>query len=106
MTLGRWQRQISDGARRGCCSQPKLVRRPGDQFALVTGARQFDFAGLARAIAAGDGGRSIGRAADDFAQGHLPLVAVWNPDDGHTEVQQVGDDREQGRFLTAVLSSS
>jgi hypothetical protein len=102
---GRCRHQAGDGARRGCpFSTKNLVRRPGDQPALVTGARQFDLGGLARAIAAGDGCRSVWGAADDFAQGHLPLAAVWKPDDGHTEVQQVGDDREQSRFLAAVLS--
>jgi hypothetical protein len=84
----------------------KLVRRLGDQLALVAGAGKFDCTGLPLTLPAGDRRGAIWCAADDFVQRHLPLVAVREADDNHAEVQQVGDDRERGRFLTAVLGGT
>ena len=58
---------------------------------------------LALALAAGDRGRAIGRAADDLVQGHLALIGIGQADDHHAEMQQVGDAGEQGRLLAAML---
>src|SRR5271166_4274237 len=81
----------------------QLVGGRGDQFSLVARTLQFNRAGAALALAAGNRGRAIGAAADDFRERHLTLMAVWKADDRHAEVQEVGNDREQGGFLAAVL---
>lgn len=57
-------------------SSRDLRRQFGGQFALVTGPCQFDLAGVTRSVAAGNGGGTIGSAADDLGEGHLALVAV------------------------------
>jgi len=84
-------------------SAVKFLGHFGHEAALEAGAFEFDGAGLALALTAGDGGGAIGRATDDFVQGHLALEAVGQADDDQAEVQQVGDDGEEGLFLTAVL---
>jgi hypothetical protein len=33
-------------------------------------------------------------------------MTVWKADDGHAEVQKIGDDREQGDLLAAVLRAT
>src|SRR5204862_7341140 len=63
---------------------------------------EFDGARLTLPLSASNGRRAIRRPADDFIQRHLPLMAVRQTDDGHAEVQQVGNDREERGFLPAV----
>lgn len=74
-----------------------------DAAAKVACAFQFGLAWLAAAVATSVGGGTIRRAADQLIMPHLPGVAIIKPDDRHGEVQQVADDREQRRFLPAVL---
>src|SRR5258708_5509682 len=64
---------------------------------------QTDRAVLPVALAAGDRGGAVRAAADDLVERHLALMAVRQTDHGHAEMQQVRDDREQRRFLAAVL---
>ena len=58
---------------------------------------------LALPLATRDGGRTIGTAARDLIELHLALKAVGQADNHQAQVQQVGDDREEGRFLATVL---
>jgi hypothetical protein len=58
---------------------------------------------LALTLTPGDGRGSVGAATGDLVELHLALEAVRQTHDGHPEVQQVGDDREEGRLLAAVL---
>jgi Domain of unknown function (DUF3459) len=81
----------------------ELLRRPGDDCTLMARAFEFDRAGLARTVATRDCRCAVRCAADDFRQRHLTLVAVGQADDDQAEVQQVGDDREERRFVAAVL---
>ena len=53
---------------------------------------------LARAVAAGDGGGAIGRAAGDLVHRHLRLAGVGQADDHHALVQQRGVERQDGAF--------
>src|ERR1700686_1521458 len=71
-----------------------------DHASLIARARQLVFGWLAAAAAPGDRGRTIGRAAGDLVELHLAGKAVIQADDGHAEMQEVGDDREQRGFLT------
>src|SRR6266478_479478 len=84
-------------------SAMQFFRGLRDHVSLIACTRELVFARHAAAIAAGDRGRAIGRAAGDFVELHLALEAVIQPDHGHAEMQQVGDDREQRGFLAAVL---
>src|SRR5882757_6436935 len=59
---------------------------------------------LPLAAAARDRCRAIGCAAGYFIDGHLSLVAVGQADDQHAEMHQVGNDREEGGLVAAVLS--
>src|SRR5262249_8588351 len=81
----------------------ELFRGLRDDTALVARAGKLVGAGLAAAVAAGDGGRAIRRAAGDLVELHLAGEAVIEADHGHAEMQQVGDDREQRGFLAAML---
>ncbi len=72
----------------------------------MTCAVQLDGARCALPLSSCDGRRPIGAAADDFIETHLPLMTVWKADDGHAEVQKIGDDREQGDLLAAVLRAT
>jgi hypothetical protein len=71
--------------------------------ALIAGSLELVRTRLARAVAAGDRGGPVGRAAGDLVERHLPGMAVIEADNHHAEVQEVGDDREQRRFLPAML---
>src|SRR5467141_11467 len=74
-----------------------------DHASLIARARELVVAWLAAAVAAGDRGRAVGRAAGDFVELHLAGEAVIQPDYGQAEMQEVGDDREQRGLLAAVL---
>src|SRR6202521_2035166 len=74
-----------------------------DHASLIARARELVFGWLAAAVAAGDGGRAIGRAAGDLVELHLSGEAVVKADNGHAEMQEVGNDREQRGLLAAVL---
>src|SRR5690606_6321552 len=89
--------------RRRIGSGRELRRGARDAFAEITGTAEIGFARLARAIAVGDRRRAIGRAALDLVNTHLTGKAVIEPDDRHAEVEEVGEDREERRFLTAML---
>src|SRR5438552_14198392 len=84
-------------------SAMQFVRGLRDHTSLITPARQFVFAGLAAAVAAGDRGGAIGRAAGDFIELHLAGKTVVEADDRHAKVQLVGDDRKQRGLLAAML---
>src|SRR6266436_7753318 len=84
-------------------SAMQLFRGLRDRASLIACARQLVLGWLAAAVAAGDRGRAIGRAAGDLVQLHLAGKAVVQADDGHAKMQEVGDDREQRGFLAAVL---
>src|ERR1700687_5013619 len=75
-----------------------------DHVSLIARAREFVLARLAAAVAAGERGRAIGRAAGNLVELHLARKAVIQADDGHAEMQQVGDDRKQRGLLAAVLA--
>src|SRR3546814_4077102 len=66
-------------------------------------AAQVGFARCARSVAVGHRRRAIGRAAPDLVDAHLAGIAIVQPDDRQAEVQQVGQDIEQRRFLSAML---
>ena len=74
-----------------------------DQGTLVARAVQVDGRRLALSLAAGDGGRTIGRAACDLVQRHLATEAVGQADDHQAQMQQIGDQRKQRGFLPAML---
>src|SRR5258707_15785834 len=57
-------------------SAMQFVRGLRDRTSLITCAGQLVFAGLTAAIAAGDRGGAIGRAAGDFIELHLAGKAV------------------------------
>jgi len=82
----------------------KLLRGLCDGAALIARACELVFRWLAAAIAAGNGGGAVGRAAGHFIEFHLAGKTVVQADDDHAEVQQVGDDRKQRGLLAAVLS--
>src|SRR4051812_18581190 len=84
-------------------SAMQFFRGLRDHTSLIARAGQLVFTGLAAAVAAGDRGGAIGRAAGDFIELHLAGKAVIEADDGHAEVQQVGDDRKQRGLLAAML---
>ena len=82
----------------------RLSQLPNSLFAvsaislpLEACAVQFEGAGLALSLTAGDGGGAVGAATGDFIEGHLALEAIWKADDDHAEVHQVGDHREERR---------
>src|SRR5438046_9232412 len=75
----------------------------GDHASLIARAGEFVFARLAAAVAAGDRGGAVGRAAGDFVEFRLPGEAVVKADDGPADVPQGGDDREQRGFMAARL---
>src|ERR1700721_1320081 len=82
----------------------QFLRGRRDHFSLVRRPRQVERARLALTCAARHRGRSIGAAADDFVESHLSLMAVRQADDGHAEMHEIGNDREQSHFLAAMLS--
>src|SRR6478609_9337339 len=77
----------------------QLLRGLADHAALIARARKLVGGGLTLAVAAGDRGRAVGRAAGDVIDLHLAGEAVVQANDGHAEMQQVGDDREQRGLL-------
>src|SRR3984957_9789487 len=84
-------------------SAMQFLCRLRDHASLIARAGEFVVGGLAAAVAAGDRGGAIGRAAGDVIELHLAGEAVVQADDGHAEMQQVGDDREKRGLLAAVL---
>src|SRR6202048_5609408 len=84
-------------------SAMQFFRGFSDPVSLIARARELVFAGRAAAVAAGNRGRAIGRAARDFVELHLARKAVIQADDGHAEMQQIGNDREQRDLLPAAL---
>src|SRR5687768_17447909 len=83
----------------------QLARRPRDPRTQIARSGKIGLARLALAAAAGDGGRTIRRAADDLLAVHLALEAIVQPDNGQAEMQQIGDDRKERRFLPAMLAA-
>src|SRR5450756_1875961 len=75
-----------------------------DHAPLIARARQFVFRWLAAAVAGSDRGGAIGRAAGDGIELQLAGEAVVQADDGHAEMQEVGDDRKQRGFLATMLT--
>ena len=61
---------------------------------------------LALALGAGDRCSPIRRAADDLLKRHLSGMAMGQTYNDHAEVHQVRDNREEGCFIAAVLSSA
>jgi hypothetical protein len=57
---------------------------------------------LALALGPGDGRGTVGAAAFDLLDPHLPLLVVRQPNDRHAEVQQGGVEREDRAFLPAI----
>src|SRR3984893_4436170 len=84
-------------------SAMQFLRRLCDHASLIARAREFVLGWLAAAVAAGPRGRAVGRAAGDLVELHLARKTVIEADDGHAEMQQIGDDRKQRGFLAAVL---
>src|SRR5690242_19763942 len=93
-----WWRDVTTSLT-ALASTVKLLRSLRDHAPLITRAGELIGAGLAAAVAAGDGGGAIGRAAGHLVELHLALEAVVEADDGHAEMQQVGDDRKQRGLL-------
>lgn len=65
---------------------------------------QLVVARLPLALAAGDGGRAVGRAARDLIQAHLLGRTVRQADDHHAQMQQRGVERGQRCLLSAMLT--
>src|SRR5258707_404873 len=86
-------------------STVQLIRDVGNLAALVARSIELVCSRLARAVATGNRRRAVGRAARDFVEGHLAGMPVVETDNHHAEVQEIRDDREQRRFLPAVLCS-
>src|SRR3954470_20425710 len=84
-------------------SAMQFVRGLRDQASLIARAGNLVLPGLAAAVAAGDGGRAIGRAAGDLVELHLAGKTVVEADHRHAKMQEVGDDRKQRGLLAAVL---
>src|ERR1700686_2506621 len=84
-------------------SAMQFLRRLRDHASLIARAGEFVFAGLTAAVTPGDRGRAIGWPAGDLVELHLAGKAVVQADNGHAEMQQIGDDREQRGFLATVL---
>src|ERR1700734_634196 len=89
-TFRRAQPNDADGC--PAASTGELRSHGCDVFALEARAIELDLARLALALAAGDGRRPIGAAANNLIQRHLSLEAVWQADDCQAEMQQIGDD--------------
>src|SRR5260221_8776349 len=70
-----------------------------DHTSLITRAGELVFAGLTAAVAAGDRGGAVGRAAGDLIELHLAGKTIVEANDRHTKVQEIGDDREQRGLL-------
>src|SRR5882757_11574305 len=87
----------------GIGSAMQFVRGLRDHASLIARAGEFVLARLAAAVAAGDGGRAVGRAAGDFVELHLAGKAVVEADDRHAKMQQIGDNRKQRGLLAAML---
>src|ERR1700691_4699335 len=66
-------------------------------------AVEFDLRRMALTLRAGDRRCAVRRAAHDFFKRALPSVAVGQADDDQAEVHEVGDDREKGRLVAAML---
>src|SRR3546814_5136539 len=54
-------------------------------------------------IAISDRGRAIGRSTPYFIHAGLACIAIVQTDNGHAEMQQIGDDGKQRCFLPAML---
>src|SRR5258708_6052946 len=84
-------------------SAMQVFRGLRDHTPWIARARKLVVGWLAAAVAAGDRGRAIGRAAGDVIELHLAGKAVIEADDGHAEMQEVGDNGKQRGLLAAVL---
>src|SRR5262245_49247193 len=93
----------ADGMGRERASAVQLVGGLRNLAALVAGPLELVRGRQARAIAAGDRRGAVGRAAGNRVKRHLPGMAVIETDHHHAEVQQIGDDGEQRRLLSAML---
>src|SRR6478735_818493 len=82
-------------------SAMQFLRGLCDHAPLIARARQLVVARLAAAVAAGDRGRAVRRAAGDFIELHLAGKAVIEADDRHTKLQETGDDPKQRALLPA-----
>ena len=71
--------------------------------ALVARSDQLVRARHTRAIATGNRRGTVRRPTGNFVKSHLTRVALVETDNHHAEVQEIGDDREQGRFLPTML---
>src|ERR1700676_4199426 len=103
IALGTDGAALADENAARVASAMQFFRGLCDHASLIARAREFVFGWLAAAVAAGDGGRAIGRAAGDLVELHLAGKAVIKPDNGQAEMQEVGNDREQRGLLAAVL---
>src|ERR1700761_4820250 len=70
---------------------------------LVARAFQFALCRAPRPVGASNGRGPVRCAACDLIEGHLRAVTVIHSNHDHPEMEQVGDNREQRRFLSAVL---
>src|SRR2546430_3635985 len=84
-------------------SAMQFLRGLRDHASLIARAGEFVLARLAAAVAAGDRGGAIGRAAGDLVELHLAGKAVIEADDRHAEMQEVGDHGKQRGLLAAML---
>src|SRR3546814_11883522 len=73
-------------------------RRRHTRCALVTGVQT-----CALPISISDRGRAIGRSTPYFIHAGLACIAIVQTDNGHAEMQQIGDDGKQRCFLPAML---
>src|ERR1700681_1880218 len=103
IALGTDGAALADENAARVASAMQFFRGLCDHASLIARARQLVFRWLAAAVAAGARGRAIGRAAGGLVELHLAGKAVIQADDGHAEMQEIGDDREQRGFLAAVL---
>src|SRR5262249_22055974 len=87
----------------GKASAMQLVCGIRNLAALVAGSLELVRGGQARTIAASDRRGTVGRAAGNLIQRHLPGMPVIETDNHHAEVQEIGDDRDQRRLLPAML---
>src|SRR5690606_12919123 len=74
-----------------------------DMLTLEACAIQLDLARHTRTVALGQGGRTIGRAANDLVHVHLACERIRQTDNHHAVVQEEVVQAAKGGFLTAVL---
>src|SRR3954470_4932302 len=91
-------------ARIGPAQTVATLRDRGDVPSLVMRRFEFERRGHARAICADDGRRAVGGGAVQLLDSELAFERIGQADDDESEMQQHDMERENCRFLAAVLA--